>query len=64
MGGETAISILEKKDQNEQQRDGSGEENERPEADGEKWRWKEMSGIEDNEEGRARQTTCEAESEE
>lgn len=53
---------MEKEDQNEQQRDGSVEENERPGADGEKRRWKEMSGIEDNEEGRARQTTGEAES--
>lgn len=56
------ISNLEMDEENEQQGDGSVEEKERPEADGEKRRWKEMSGIGDNEEERARQTTGEAES--
>ena len=60
--GEAVISNLEREEQNEQPRDGSLEEKERPEADGEEWRWKEMSGIGDNEEERGRQTTGEAES--
>ncbi len=38
------------------------EEKGRPEADREKWRWKEMRGIVDNEEERARAVTADAES--
>lgn len=56
------ISNLEREEQNEHQRDGLVEEKQRPEADGGKRGWKEMSGIGDNEEERARQTAAEAES--
>lgn len=41
---------------------GSLEEKSRPEADEERWRWKEMSGIWDNEEKRARGLAAEASS--